>query len=131
MADQNFPLTADEDIDDLPRTLRRERAARERQAREREAEGDTARAAPAPELSNPVDPGYAPQGYIEDDAYPAVVQRFDVPFFHMMAFFLKAVLAGIPALILLGAIVWGIGEILQSFFPWLIKMQIVILFPET
>lgn len=131
MADQNFQLMDDDDMDDLPRTLRRERAAREAEARAREAEIHEPRAAPAPELSTPIDHSYAPQGYPEDDAYPSVVRRFDVPFLHMMTFFLKAVLAGIPALILLGAIIWGAGEILQTFFPWLIKMKIVILFPDT
>ena len=131
MADQNFQLMDDDDMDDLPRTLRRERAAREAEARAREAEIHEPRASPAPELSPPMDHSYAPQGYPDDDAYPSVVRRFDVPFLHMMTFFLKAVLAGIPALILLGAIIWGAGEILQTFFPWLIKMKIVILFPDT
>lgn len=131
MSDHDFQLTADDDMDDLPRTLRRERAAREREARARETEGYETRAAPAPELSTPMDHNYTSTGYHDHDAYPAVVRRFDVPFFHMMAFFLKAVLAAVPALILLGAIVWGAGEILQSFFPWLIKMKIVILFPDT
>jgi hypothetical protein len=36
VADINFTLTADDDVDDLPRTLRREREARQREARERE-----------------------------------------------------------------------------------------------
>ena len=37
MTDTDFPLLADEEIDDLPRTLRREREARERATREEEA----------------------------------------------------------------------------------------------
>ncbi len=128
MADHNFPLTADEDLDDLPRTLRRERAEREREARA----ADPVRHGPAPDLAPPTD-GYthpAPAGAYEDEAYPAEVRRLDVPFFHLMFFLVKAVLAGIPALILLGAIIYGVGELLQTYFPWLVKMKIVILFPE-
>ena len=48
-----------------------------------------------------------------------------------MVFFLKAVIAAIPALIVLGALIWLSGEILQQFFPWLIKMKILIQFPDT
>ncbi len=58
--------------------------------------------------------------------YPASVRRFDVPFMHLVTFFLKAVLAAIPALILLTAVMWGIGALLQLFFPELIKLKILI-----
>ncbi len=47
-----------------------------------------------------------------------------------MWFFLKAVLAAIPALILLGALIWFAGDMLQKFFPELIKMKISITFPN-
>ena len=60
---------------------------------------------------------------------PATVRRFDVPFVHLATFFIKAVLAGIPALILLGVILWFAGALLQSLFPALIKMKILISFP--
>ncbi|MBU2581178.1 MAG: hypothetical protein KJ622_05640 [Alphaproteobacteria bacterium] len=129
MADPNFPLLADDDMDDLPRTLRREKAAREREANGRSAGLGDGRAAPAPDLGAPVNSHYG-SGTYEEDLVAAEVQRFNLPFLHLMAFFLKAVLAGVPALILLGAIIWGAGEILQQFFPWLIQMKIVILFPE-
>ncbi len=128
MSDTHFPLSADDDIDDLPRTLRREHAARA--ARERESYTPEMRAPPAPEMAAPVDAHYGSESYVEEEPVPAVVQQLDIPFFHMMGFFLKAVLAAIPALILLGAIVWGAGEILQNYFPWLLKMKIVILFPN-
>lgn len=129
MADPDFPLMADDEMDDLPRTLRREKAAREREANERNGGIGDGRSAPAPELGAPIDPHYGPESY-DEELVAAEVQGFNVPFLHMMAFFLKAVLAGIPALILLGAIIWGAGELLQMLFPWLIKMKIVILFPE-
>lgn len=61
---------------------------------------------------------------------PSVVRRFDVPFLHLVGFFLKAVLAMVPALIVLGLILWGIGQFLQTFFPHLVKMQILIWFPN-
>ncbi|MCH9807948.1 MAG: hypothetical protein K0U74_09460 [Alphaproteobacteria bacterium] len=128
MSDTHFPLSADDDIDDLPRTLRREHAARA--AREREASAPEMRATPAPELGDNIDQRYGQEAYAQEELTPTVVQQLDLSFFHMMAFFLKAVLAAIPALILLGAIIWGAGEILQHYFPWLVKMKIVILFPD-
>ena len=92
MADPNFPLAMDDDIDDLPRTLRREHAARRE-----EAEGGASRSAPAPELAGPVDTGGYAHGY-DDEPYPATVKRIDVPFLRLMLFFIKAVLAAVPAL---------------------------------
>lgn len=128
MSDTHFPLSADDDIDDLPRTLRREHAARA--AREREAQAPDMHAPPQHDMAGSIDPPYRSQEYSEEELVPAVVQQLDLSFFHMMGFFIKAVLAAVPALILLGAIVWGAGEILQNFFPWLVKMKIVILFPD-
>jgi hypothetical protein len=61
-----------------------------------------------------------------DVPYPAVVRGFDVPFLHLVKFFLKAVFAAIPALILLTAILWLLGGLLQAFFPDLVKMKILI-----
>ncbi len=70
------------------------------------------------------DPDLAPS--IAAMPYPASVRRFDVPFLHLVTFFLKAVLAAIPALILLGAVLWTLGHALQMFFPELIKLKILI-----
>jgi hypothetical protein len=64
------------------------------------------------------------------EAVPAAVTRFDVPFFRLMAFFIKAVFAAIPALIILGALLWLAGDVLRNLFPWLVKMQILIRFPN-
>ncbi|MEO1283220.1 MAG: hypothetical protein AAFV69_16020, partial [Pseudomonadota bacterium] len=61
---------------------------------------------------------------------PSEVTRFNVPFFHLVGFFIKAAFAAIPALLLLGGILWGIGMVLQTYFPWLIKMQIFVHFPS-
>jgi hypothetical protein len=105
--------------DDIPRTFRREREARERAA---------ASQVPEPSVS------YAhPQSYdaaFGSDVPPGVVKKFKVPFFSLMAFFIKAVLAAIPALILLSAILWGGGQLLTKYFPLLLKMKIVISFPN-
>lgn len=147
----SYPLTADGGPDDLPRTLRREREAREREAREREAaeramnEREALSMGPAPkgaiEQTEPV-PSLAPADpavYAMPDAsympvsepiMPAAVQRFDVPFAHLVVFFLKAVVAAIPALILLTAILWLGGQFVKMFFPWLLKAQILIHFPN-
>ena len=63
-------------------------------------------------------------------APPATVTAFDVPFTNLMFFFLKAVIAGIPALLLIGAILWGFGHVLQTFFPALLKLKIMIYVPQ-
>ena len=34
------------------------------------------------------------------------------------------------SLLLLGAMLWGIGHLIQKFFPHLVKMQILIWFPN-
>ena len=109
MSEPNFGLAHD---DDLPRTLRRERDAR------------SAQAYPAA-----TDLGH---GYSDglDDARPAIVRGFDVPFFRLAAFFLKAVLAAIPAIVLLGVLLWLLGAGLQTYFPWLVKMKVLITFPN-
>ena len=116
-ADLEFGLFADEASDDLPRTLRREKEARAREARERAAQERAA----APSLSTGQDDysGPRPQVYrsadieprSDDHPAPATVRRFDVPFVHLATFFIKAVLAGIPALILLGVILWFAGAL--------------------
>lgn len=128
MTDLHMPLTADADYDDLPRTLRREREARAREARERETRER------APEQAETAPPYLAwpkptPVLY-GDDPLPATVRRFDVPFFSLMAFFLKAVLAAVPALIVLGVMLWFAGKGLQAYFPELVRMKIVISLPN-
>lgn len=73
-----------------------------------------------------------PHGYPTgiDAAMPAVVTRYDVPFLHLVAFFFKVALAALPALLFLGVLIWGAGHLLQVYFPWLIKAQILIHFPN-
>jgi hypothetical protein len=109
MPEPTFSMTAD---DDLPRTIRRERDARERAAREREA----AAAAPAPTMDR--------EDAFGERAPRATVSDIDVPFLGLMTFFIKAVFAAIPALIMLTALLWLFGQGLQSFFPQLVKMKI-------
>lgn len=150
MTDTNYPLIADGGPDDLPRTLRRERDAREREARERLAKereaslaanaqrGQSADASiGAPNIGSGLggqtmaDPFVvADHEYAHAAPLPSVVRRFDVPFLHLVVFFLKAVFAMVPALIVLGLILWGIGQFLQTFFPQLVKMQILVWFPN-
>ena len=131
MAEPNFGPIGDDPADDLPRTFRREKEAREREARERAAR-DKAPSGPSlsPTPDAYVDPAPALPPDLTAMAYPASVRRFDVPFLHLMTFFLKAVLAAIPALILLGVILWFGGHLLQALFPNLVKMKILISFPN-
>ena len=142
MADFKYPLSAEEGHDDLPRALRREKEAQEREKREREAKerakGGRTRSGGRRRRQDHVAgddlgaPQYQEDPYddIDGPPVPAVVRQFDVPFFSLMMFFLKAVLAAIPALILLGLVIWMVGEILQQLFPWLVKMQIFVHFPD-
>ena len=104
MASVDFPLMADEGSDDLPRTLRREREARERAAREREAK---ARAATLTHDFGASDAREDRSHCSADGASAARPStRFDVSFGHLMMFSIKAVMAAIPALILLGVLMW-------------------------
>jgi hypothetical protein len=111
MPEPTFSMTAEDD--DLPRTIRREREARERQARERE----TAAAAAVPSIDH--DAAYGALA-----SPPATVTDIDVPFVRLMMFFVKAVFAAVPALVVLTALLWLFGQGLQSFFPQLLKMKI-------
>lgn len=141
MTDVNFPLTADSEFDDLPRTLRREREARAREAREakereqRERDGrSSSNSMSGAPLGDP--PAYLSRGrampqMYGDDPVPASVQRFDVPFVRLALFFLKAVIAAIPALIVLGAILYFAGKGLEAYFPELVRMKILITFPAS
>lgn len=144
-----YPMTADSGPDDLPRTLRREKEAREREARERQAAdraqdvretlpmgsgagGDRLTATVADSgidrgIYAVPDPGFIP---VAEPLMPASVQRIDVPFKDLVLFFLKAVIAAIPALIALTVIMWVGGQILKFLFPWLVKAQILIHFPN-
>lgn len=102
--------------DDLPRTLRREREARERDAREREM-----RAAGA--SFGPPDAGYShpsspvPVVYPDEAPPSATVKRFDVPFLHLVVFFLKAAVAAVPGLIVLAALVIGVTHAASLIYP--------------
>ena len=131
MAEPRFSSVPDKDSDDdLPRTLRREREAQARRVREQElADPPSIEASP---LVPADEPSYTDESFAYEDADPppATVTRLDIPFLHLMVFFLKAVIAAIPALILLVAILWLFGEILTATFPELIKMQVLIRMPN-
>ena len=114
MPEPTFSMTAD---DDLPRTIRRERDA-QREAREREArERQPAVAAPAPRRESEV-------ALDIPSSPPATVVDFDVPIAKLAKFFVKAVFAAIPALLVLMALLWVLGQTLQMFFPQLVQMKV-------
>jgi hypothetical protein len=128
MTEMNFPLVGEDAHDDLPRTLRREREARERQAREREARArEPMQSGLVGRMVAAARPAYATSG---EAPSPSVVRDFDVPFARLVAFFLKAALAAVPGVLLLGFVLWVIGQGLQAFFPDLVKLQILIWFPN-
>lgn len=120
MTNRNLPLPADGGVDDLPRTLRRERDARAAAQRDRDQ-------------GLPPEQTYArpdPLDQFRDEPQAAVVTRLKIPFFSLVGFFIKAVFAAIPALIILGVLLWGGGQILKTYFPQLVQMQIVVTFPN-
>ncbi len=142
------------DGEDLPRTVRQQKEARARDqmAREilnaprpavqREAAQPSPRAQPqaAAPAAAPLAADYSrAQGYAQDypapgrappgDAPPATITRLQVPFWHMVGFFLKAALAALPAILLLTVLLWGLGQLAQTYLPWLVKMRILITFP--
>ena len=142
MSDGQYPPLTGETTDDLPRTLRRERESRERAAREMQARsaqsadrtawdrggdrgGNSPVAQPSIYASEPA-PSY---DISSRDTEAMTVTRFKVPFFSLMGFFIKCVFAAIPALIILIAMLYGLGIALQAYFPQLIKMKILISFP--
>ncbi len=137
----NFPLTAEDGHDDLPRTLRR--AREEREQAKREAERATNAAPEPPKFSN--SPGSPAQAQTNNEhlsigassdaasmeaSEDGVVRRLDIPFLHLMAFFIKAVFAAVPAMLLLIALLWGFGNVLEALYPEFIKMKIQIYFPH-
>jgi hypothetical protein len=143
MTDGSYPPLTDGGGDDLPRTFRRER---ERQVREQQAaqqtqdrtgwdRGDRSRSVAtsspygAPEAANPYDGPYAGDASGDADPAPATLRRIKVPFFSLMGFYIKSVFAAIPALLILIALLYGLGVLLQMYIPQLIKMKILISFP--
>ena len=105
--------------DDLPRTvrLRKEEMARAEAARHHYAGGPTG-------LDDDY-PGFKPPG-----GERVTVDRLEIPFFHLMKFFIKAVFAAIPALLLAVPLLMGIfllaSKVVDHYLPWLVKMRIVI-----
>jgi len=126
-ADVDFGAFLDE-TDDLPRTFRREKEARAREAGERAArERAKPPSLPTSIAANSRQPRiYASTGNNrrgDENRLAATVRSFDVPFTHLVTFFLKAALAAIPALLLLEAILWFAGAGLHALSQQLIKMM--------
>jgi hypothetical protein len=126
VAEPNFAAIAE--ADDLPRTLRREREARERAKREEETRKRNATLThdyDANQRSAVADLPAHLHGYAG-----GVVTCFDVPFFHLMRFFIKAVFAAIPALIILGVLLWFAGVALKHTYPGLVHTEVIIRVPR-
>lgn len=113
--------------DDLPRTLRRERDAREREREQRDRDAAmAAQSQPYPQ------PGYQ-QDYAGSEPMPGAgtVNRLEIPFFHLVWFFVKAVFAAIPALLLLTGLLFAGGQVLKRFAPDLRHFEIIIKSADT
>jgi hypothetical protein len=129
------PRFANED-DDLPRTFRREREAREREAREREREAGPSFAAQCTSSGMSGDfgstsgygavPPATPDPHYALPAFDGTVKRFEVPFVHLVGFFLKCALAAIPALLLMTLLMFAGGKALQAIAPEFRLFEIVV-----
>jgi hypothetical protein len=127
MAEPVLSMDAD---DDLPRTIRRERdakEAREREAQEREARERLSMEPPGFTVFEP-QIRYQPPAAAAAPAGAAI--GLDVPFSKLMTFFIKAVFAAIPALIILTALLWVSAVGLQALFPDLVKLKVLIYMPK-
>ena len=121
MLDAHSALAGDGGPYDLPRALLREREKQEREAWDR---------AQAQALVAPAYPGPMPGQPGADGPVKAMVTRLQLPFLRLVFFFIKAAFAAIPALIILSGMAWATGHLLQPYFPELVKMQILIQFPN-
>lgn len=118
-------MASDGGPDDLPMTLRRQREQKEREARERAQRFEPAPLGPADRIAHDRHPDDFGSPF-RDEPQAAVVTAFNVPFFALMMFLIKCVLAGIPALILLTAVLYGGGQFLKTFAPDLRHFEIII-----
>ena len=121
MAEPRLTLPGDDDDHDLPRTLRRARAERGMDGSAASA-GATYPGTGAEAMGSPS--AAQGHGYVDQDgdewaSDEVTVTRIRVPFFHLMGFFVKAVFAAIPALVILTIVLIGIGTALKSVFPGL------------
>ncbi len=120
--------------DDLPRTLRRAREARERGL---DGGGDrsTGRGAQSAFVAQPVGPDATFSSDLSRSEsvvlHGNTVTDIRIPFFRMMVFCFKLVFAAVPALIMLGVLLWLAGHALMTYAPWLVKLQILIRVPTT
>jgi hypothetical protein len=124
MADDIYAPNAD---DDLPRTVRQQRDAQARRSFNHQRTAGVHS-----------DGGFSEAGFVQPprapgEGEPVTVTRLDLPFFHLMGFFIKAVFAAVPALIvgivLAMGIFWVAAQAVEHYAPWLVKMRIVVSFP--
>lgn len=119
MVEPHFTATA---VEDLPRTLRREKEARQREALGRSMDN--------PAHHEMIGNNFEAQPETRSTDGDVTISLLKIPFFELMLFFIKAVFAAIPALFLLGVLLWLAGDILMAYFPQLVKMQIIFKIPN-
>ncbi len=105
--------------DDLPMTVRRDKARQERDAEaaaQRQAARDAQEAAKAVRNAPP---------------QPVAVRALRIPFLALVWFFLKCALAAIPALAVLIFAAWGLTEAGSTLFPALMKFKVLIYAPAS
>ena len=130
----NDPYSAGAE-EDLPRTVRQQKAERARDQLAQEALATQrapysqggGRSPPVTSMSRTMDGDYYDSAAAPPGEYPAAtVRRLHLPFFHMVGFFIKAVFAAIPAIIIMMLMIFAIGKAAEIYLPWLVKMKIEI-----
>jgi hypothetical protein len=124
MAEPQFALASEEE--DLPRAFKREKEARERHTREHAMPRDVRPQQHVGSHASPRNYDDEFERVVASEPMGVTVTALDIPFTRLVAFFMKAVIAAIPALILLLAIFWTIGQLAQTYMPWLVKLKILI-----
>ncbi len=66
----------------------------------------------------------------EEAAERVVIAGFDISFARLAVFLVKLVLAAVPALVVLTALLVLVGEVLTLVFPSLVKLKILIYVPQ-
>jgi hypothetical protein len=102
--------------DDLPKAFRRER----------EQTQGSQKAAPRPYGTTYT----AEHSGQSDDPVQVVITGIRIPFLNLVGHFLKVTVAAIPAILLLLAILFGIGQAVSIYAPQLAKVRVLIHFPQ-
>lgn len=111
MPDMSLSMSADDRIDDLPKTFRNKSLRTSDEPMQ-----TTASAFPGAAVGMTAGTGN-------------VVTDIKIPFWRLVIFLMKVALASLPALLIVAMILWGVAEVVGALFPNLVKLKIQIYVP--